>query len=196
MQVNNVDLTISAVEPKQYPATDYPEIALVGRSNVGKSSLTNVLINRRNFAHTSSQPGKTQTLNFYNVEDQLYFVDVPGYGYAKVSKKERERFGQMIEEYLTQRQQLHGVIELVDGRHKPTDDDISMYQWLAYYNIPTLIVGTKIDKVKPNARNRAKNDIVRALELDQSTPLVLFSAVKKQGQDQVWDWIEERIGKE
>lgn len=196
MQVNNVDLTISAVEPKQYPATDYPEIALVGRSNVGKSSLTNVLINRRNFAHTSSQPGKTQTLNFYNVEDQLYFVDVPGYGYAKVSKKERERFGQMIEEYLTQRQQLRGVIELVDGRHKPTDDDISMYQWLAYYNIPTLIVGTKIDKVKPNARNRAKNDIVRALELDQSTPLVLFSAVKKQGQDQVWDWIEERIGKE
>lgn len=196
MQVNNVDLTISAVEPKQYPVTDYPEIALVGRSNVGKSSLTNVLINRRNFAHTSSQPGKTQTLNFYNVEDQLYFVDVPGYGYAKVSKKERERFGQMIEEYLTQRQQLRGVIELVDGRHKPTDDDISMYQWLAYYNIPTLIVGTKIDKVKPNARNRAKNDIVRALELDQSTPLVLFSAVKKQGQDQVWDWIEERIGKE
>ncbi len=196
MQVNNVDLTISAVEPKQYPATDYPEIALVGRSNVGKSSLTNVLINRRNFAHTSSQPGKTQTLNFYNVEDQLYFVDVPGYGYAKVSKKERERFGQMIEEYLTQRQQLHGVIELVDGRHKPTDDDISMYQWLAYYNIPTLIVGTKIDKVKPNARNRAKNDIVRALDLDQSTPLVLFSAVKKQGQDQVWDWIEQRIGKE
>lgn len=196
MQVNNVDLTISAVEPKQYPATDYPEIALVGRSNVGKSSLTNVLINRRNFAHTSSQPGKTQTLNFYNVEDQLYFVDVPGYGYAKVSKKERERFGQMIEEYLTQRQQLRGVIELVDGRHKPTDDDISMYQWLAYYNIPTLIVGTKIDKVKPNARNRAKNDIVRALELDQSTPLVLFSAVKKQGQDQVWDWIEQRIGKE
>lgn len=196
MQVNNVDLTISAVEPKQYPATDYPEIALVGRSNVGKSSLTNVLINRRNFAHTSSQPGKTQTLNFYNVEDQLYFVDVPGYGYAKVSKKERERFGQMIEEYLTQRQQLRGVIELVDGRHKPTDDDISMYQWLAYYNIPTLIVGTKIDKVKPNARNRAKKDIVRALELDQSTPLVLFSAVKKQGQDQVWDWIEQRIGKE
>ena len=196
MQVNNVDLTISAVEPKQYPATDYPEIALVGRSNVGKSSLTNVLINRRNFAHTSSQPGKSQTLNFYTVEDQLYFVDVPGYGYAKVSKKERERFGQMIEEYLTQRQQFRGVIELVDGRHKPTDDDISMYQWLAYYNIPTLIVGTKIDKVKPNARNRAKNDIVRAFELDQSTPLVLFSAVKKQGQDQVWDWIEERIGKE
>lgn len=196
MQVNNVDLTISAVEPKQYPVTNYPEIALVGRSNVGKSSLTNVLINRRNFAHTSSQPGKTQTLNFYNVEDQLYFVDVPGYGYAKVSKKERERFGKMIEEYLTQRKQLRGVIQLVDSRHQPTDDDISMYQWLAYYNIPTLIVSTKIDKVKPNARNRVKNQIIRSLELTPDSPLVLFSAVKKQGQDQVWKWIEQRIGKE
>ena len=98
MEVHNVDLTISAVRPDQYPKTNYPEVALVGRSNVGKSSLTNVLINRRNFAHTSSQPGKTQTLNFYAVEDQLCFVDVPGYGYAKVSKKERERFGQMIEQ--------------------------------------------------------------------------------------------------
>lgn len=196
MQVNNVDLTISAVEPKQYPVTNYPEIALVGRSNVGKSSLTNVLINRRNFAHTSSQPGKTQTLNFYNVEDQLYFVDVPGYGYAKVSKKERERFGKMIEEYLTHRKQLRGVIQLVDSRHQPTDDDISMYQWLAYYNIPTLIVSTKIDKVKPNARNRVKNQIIRSLELTPDSPLVLFSAVKKQGQDQVWKWIEQRIGKE
>ena len=186
MQVNNVDLTISAVEPKQYPATNYPEIALVGRSNVGKSSLTNVLINRRNFAHTSSQPGKTQTLNFYNVEDELYFVDVPGYGYAKVSKKERERFGKMIEEYLTTRQQLRGVIQLVD----------SMYQWLAYYDIPTLIVGTKIDKVKPNARNRVKNDIIKTLDLTPKTPLVLFSAVKKQGKDQVWNWIEQRIGEE
>lgn len=196
MQVNNVDLTISAVESKQYPATNYPEIALVGRSNVGKSSLTNVLINRRNFAHTSSQPGKTQTLNFYNVEDELYFVDVPGYGYAKVSKKERERFGKMIEEYLTTRQQLRGVIQLVDGRHKPTADDVSMYQWLAYNDIPTLIVGTKIDKVKPNARNRVKNDIIKTLDLTPKTPLVLFSAVKKQGKDQVWNWIEQRIGEE
>ena len=117
MEVHNVDLTISAVSDEQYPKTNIPEIALVGRSNVGKSSLTNVLINRRNFAHTSSQPGKTQTLNFYDVEDKVYFVDVPGYGYAKVSKKERERFGKMIEQYLTQREQLRGVIQLVDARH-------------------------------------------------------------------------------
>lgn len=195
MEVHNVDLTISAVEPKQYPSTNYPEIALVGRSNVGKSSLTNVLINRRNFAHTSSQPGKTQTLNFYEVEHQMYFVDVPGYGYAKVSKKERERFGQMIEEYLTTRQQLRGVIELVDGRHKPSDDDISMYQWLRYYNIPTLVVATKIDKVNPSARNRTINEVSRALELPSPDDLQLFSAVSKQGKDKIWQWIEQRMGK-
>lgn len=195
MEVHNVDLTISAVDPQQYPATDYPEIALVGRSNVGKSSLTNVLINRRNFAHTSSQPGKTQTLNFYEVEHQMYFVDVPGYGYAKVSKKERERFGQMIEQYLTTRQQLRGVIELVDGRHKPSDDDVSMYQWLRYYNIPTLVVVTKIDKVKPSARNRTVNEVSRGLELPSPDDLQLFSAVSRQGKDAIWQWIEQRMGK-
>ncbi|QZN93757.1 ribosome biogenesis GTP-binding protein YihA/YsxC [Limosilactobacillus panis] len=194
MEVHNVDLTISAVRPAQYPQTNYPEIALVGRSNVGKSSLTNVLINRRNFAHTSSQPGKTQTLNFYNVEDQLYFVDVPGYGYAKVSKKERERFGQMIEEYLTQREQLRGTILLVDGRHAPTDDDISMYQWLQYYNVPTLVVATKIDKVKGNAWNRQESLVKKTLGLDKQTPLILFSAVKKHGQVAVWEWIEKQTG--
>lgn len=194
MEVHNVDLTISAVRPAQYPQTNYPEIALVGRSNVGKSSLTNVLINRRNFAHTSSQPGKTQTLNFYNVEDQLYFVDVPGYGYAKVSKKERERFGQMIEEYLTQREQLRGTILLVDGRHAPTDDDISMYQWLQYYNVPTLVVATKIDKVKGNAWNRQESLVKKTLGLDKQTPLILFSAVKKHGQVDVWEWIEKQTG--
>ena len=194
MEVHNVDLTISAVRPNQYPQTNYPEIALVGRSNVGKSSLTNVLINRRNFAHTSSQPGKTQTLNFYNVEDQLYFVDVPGYGYAKVSKKERERFGQMIEEYLTQREQLRGTILLVDGRHAPTDDDVSMYQWLQYYNIPTLVVATKIDKVKGNAWNRQESLVNKTFGLDKKTPLILFSAVKKHGQTAVWEWIEKQTG--
>lgn len=194
MEVHNVDLTISAVRPDQYPKTNYPEVALVGRSNVGKSSLTNVLINRRNFAHTSSQPGKTQTLNFYAVEDQLYFVDVPGYGYAKVSKKERERFGQMIEQYLTQRDQLRGAILLVDGRHAPTADDVSMYQWLQYYHIPTLVVATKIDKVKGNTWNRQESLIKKTLGLTASDQLVLFSAVNKTGKDAVWQWINERTG--
>ena len=195
MEVHNVDLTISAVSDEQYPKTNIPEIALVGRSNVGKSSLTNVLINRRNFAHTSSQPGKTQTLNFYNVEDEVYFVDVPGYGYAKVSKKERERFGQMIEQYLTQREQLRGVIQLVDARHAPTPDDVNMYNWLQYYNIPTLVVGTKIDKVKRSAWNRQPSLIKKTLEVDKSTPIILFSATEKKGKDDVWKWIEERMGK-
>lgn len=194
MEVHNVDLTISAVRPEQYPKTNYPEITLVGRSNVGKSSLTNVLINRRNFAHTSSQPGKTQTLNFYAVEHQLYFVDVPGYGYAKVSKKERERFGRMIEQYLTQRNQLRGTILLVDGRHAPTADDVSMYQWLQYYHVPTLVVATKIDKVKGNAWNRQESLIRKALGLTAADPLILFSAVKKTGKDAVWRWIDERTG--
>lgn len=194
MEVHNVDLTISAVRPDQYPKTNYPEVALVGRSNVGKSSLTNVLINRRNFAHTSSQPGKTQTLNFYAVEDQLYFVDVPGYGYAKVSKKERERFGQMIEQYLTQRDQLRGAILLVDGRHAPTADDVSMYQWLQYYHIPTLVAATKIDKVKGNTWNRQESLIKKTLGLAAGDQLVLFSAVNKTGKDAVWQWIDERTG--
>lgn len=194
MEVHNVNLTISAVRPDQYPKTNYPEVALVGRSNVGKSSLTNVLINRRNFAHTSSQPGKTQTLNFYAVEDQLYFVDVPGYGYAKVSKKERERFGQMIEQYLTQRNQLRGAILLVDGRHAPTADDVSMYQWLQYYHIPTLVVATKIDKVKGNTWNRQESLIKKTLGLAAGDQLVLFSAVNKTGKDAVWQWIDERTG--
>ena len=194
MDVHNVNLTISAVAADQYPKTDYPEVALVGRSNVGKSSLTNVLINRRNFAHTSSQPGKTQTLNFYDVEDRLYFVDVPGYGYAKVSKKERERFGQMIEQYLTQREQLRGVIQLVDARHVPTADDVSMYEWLDFYHIPTLVVGTKCDKVKSNVWNRQESQIRKRLGMAPDAPLILFSATTKHGKDQVWQWSEKQTG--
>ena len=194
MNVNHVDLTISAVHPDQYPCTDYPEIALVGRSNVGKSSLTNTLINRKNFAHTSSQPGKTQTLNFYNVEDKLYFVDVPGYGYAKVSKKQREEFGQMIENYLTQRDQLRGVIMLVDGRHAPTADDVQMYQWLAYYELPILVVATKIDKVKPSQFTKVQKLVKDKLEFQGKQPLVLFSAMSKRGKEDVWRWIEEQTG--
>ena len=194
MNVNHVDLTISAVHPDQYPSTDYPEIALVGRSNVGKSSLTNTLINRKNFAHTSSQPGKTQTLNFYNVEDKVYFVDVPGYGYAKVSKKQREEFGQMIENYLTQREQLRGGMMLVDGRHAPTADDVQMYQWLAYYELPILVVATKIDKVKPSQFTKVQKLVKDKLEFQGKQPLVLFSAMSKRGKEDVWRWIEEQTG--
>ncbi|MCY9807502.1 ribosome biogenesis GTP-binding protein YihA/YsxC [Lentilactobacillus senioris] len=192
MDVHNVELTISAVAPKQYPSGNLPEIALVGRSNVGKSSLTNTLINRRSFARTSSQPGKTQTLNFYQIEQQLYFVDVPGYGYAKVSKVEREKWGQMIETYLTSRDQLKGVITLVDGRHAPTEDDIAMHEWLNYYNIDTLVVATKMDKIAKGKWNKQEKIIRQSLDMSGAEPLVLFSAVSKTGKDAVWDWIEER----
>ncbi|MCI1925945.1 MAG: ribosome biogenesis GTP-binding protein YihA/YsxC [[Lactobacillus] timonensis] len=194
MQVNHVELTISAVEAAQYPQGNDPEIALVGRSNVGKSSLTNVLINRRNFAHTSSQPGKTQTLNFYHVNNRLFFVDVPGYGFAKVSKKERERFGQMIEQYLTSREQLRGVIMLVDARHQPTEDDVMMYQYLHYYQLPTLVVATKIDKVKASQRTKMKRAIIKKLQLQDGDSLLTFSAVKQQGSEQAWQWISKQTG--
>ncbi|MCH4123185.1 MAG: ribosome biogenesis GTP-binding protein YihA/YsxC [Levilactobacillus sp.] len=192
MEVNHVELVMSAVDPVQYPTTGYPEIALVGRSNVGKSSLTNVLINRNSYARTSSQPGKTQTLNFYNVEDQLYFVDVPGYGYAKVSKTEREKWGTMIETYLTQRDQLKGVVSLVDARHAPTEDDVQMYQWLAYYGLPTLIVATKSDKIAHGKWNQAVSRIKKTLDLPNTDNIIMFSAPKKSGKDAVWNWIEQQ----
>lgn len=194
MEVHNVEITTSAVKPSQYPQTDIPEIAFVGRSNVGKSSLTNSLINRRSFARTSSQPGKTQTLNFYQVEEQVFFVDVPGYGYAKVSKKMREEFGQMIETYLTERPQLKGVVSLVDARHEPSEEDIAMYNWLTYYNIPVLVVATKADKIARGKWNKAESVIKKALEFDRETSAFqMFSAVTKSGKDEVWAWIEERM---
>ena len=193
MQVNNVSMNLSAVSSKQYPDEGYPEIALLGRSNVGKSSLINTLINRKSFARTSSTLGKTQTLNFYNIEDLLYLVDVPGYGFAKVSKKQREEFGVMIEEYLTTRNVLKGVIILVDGRHEPSDDDISMYQFVSYYHIPTLVVATKMDKVKKNQWNKTVSQVTKTMNINQTDSLQLFSAETKSGKDEVWQWIEDHM---
>ncbi|MBS1008597.1 ribosome biogenesis GTP-binding protein YihA/YsxC [Leuconostoc suionicum] len=194
MDVHNVEMVMSAVSASQYPTDGKPEIALVGRSNVGKSSLTNTLIQRKNFARTSSQPGKTQTLNFYDVEDKLYFVDVPGYGYAKVSKAQREAFGVMIEEYITSRKQLRGVISLIDARHEPSEDDISMYEWLHYYNIPILVVATKSDKISRGKFNKAESVIKKALGFDnEDSDFQFFSSETKYGKDEVWHWIEKHI---
>lgn len=191
MQVNNVEIRISAVDPKQYPKDRYPEIAFVGRSNVGKSSLTNVLINRRNYARTSSQPGKTQTLNFYDIESKLFFVDVPGYGYAKVGQKEREKWARMIETYFATRKALDGVVMLVDARHEPGQLDKQMVEFLHYYDLPLLIVGTKIDKVPRSRRNKSESQIRKGLNLNADDSLVLFSAVDKTGKDAIWQWIEQ-----
>ena len=192
MEVHNVELTISAVRPEQYPQGNLPEIALAGRSNVGKSSLINTLINRKKLARTSSQPGKTQTLNFYNVEQQLNFVDVPGYGYARASKQDREKWGAMIEEYFAQRQQLAGVISLVDSRHAPTELDQQMIEFIHYYQFPLLVVGTKIDKIPRSRRNQSESVIRKTLQLTADDQLVLFSAVDRTGKDDVWRWIEQQ----
>ncbi|MGJ1068791.1 ribosome biogenesis GTP-binding protein YihA/YsxC, partial [Staphylococcus warneri] len=186
---NNIDLIISAVQEAQYPETDVPEVALSGRSNVGKSSFINSMIGRKNMARTSQQPGKTQTLNFFNIDDQLVFVDVPGYGYAKVSKVQREKFGKMIEEYLTTRQKLQLVIQLVDLRHNPTEDDVLMYNYLKHFDIPTLIICTKEDKIPKGKVQKHLNNIKNKLDLEEGDTIVSYSSIKNNKQQQIWDLI-------
>lgn len=193
MQVHQAEIVISAVRPEQYPATQIPEIALAGRSNVGKSSFINTLINRKNLARTSSKPGKTQTLNFYLIEQAFHFVDVPGYGYAKVSKSEKAKWGQMIETYLTEREQLQAVISVVDARHEPSKDDIQMYQFLKYYDIPTIVVATKIDKIPKGKWNKHESMIKKALDFQSEDDFILFSAETKHGKEAAWAAIEPFI---
>lgn len=190
---NNIDLIISAVQEAQYPETDVPEVALSGRSNVGKSSFINSMIGRKNMARTSQQPGKTQTLNFFNIDDQLVFVDVPGYGYAKVSKVQREKFGKMIEEYLTTRQKLQLVIQLVDLRHNPTEDDVLMYNYLKHFDIPTLIICTKEDKIPKGKVQKHLNNIKNKLDLEEGDTIVSYSSIKNNKQQQIWELIESYL---
>ncbi|MEG1504021.1 MAG: ribosome biogenesis GTP-binding protein YihA/YsxC [Enterococcus sp.] len=196
MKVNNADIVISAVSPAQYPETDLPEIALAGRSNVGKSSFINTLIERKNLARTSGKPGKTQTLNFYLIEDALHFVDVPGYGYAKVSKTERAKWGKMIETYITSRQQLRAVVSLVDVRHDPSKEDIQMYEFLKYYDIPVIVVATKADKIPRGKWNKHTSAIKKKLNFDNNDTFILFSSETKQGKEEAWQAIEEAIKEE
>jgi len=193
MKVHNADIVISAVKPEQYPETDMPEIALAGRSNVGKSSFINTLLDRKNLARTSSKPGKTQTLNFYNIEDVLHFVDVPGYGYAKVSKVERAKWGKMIETYLTSRENLRAVVSLVDMRHEPSTEDKQMYEFLKYYDIPVIVVATKADKIPSAKWNKHESMIKKALDFDKEDVFIPFSSVTKKGKQEAWNAIEEAI---
>lgn len=200
MIINQSEFAVSAVKASQYPEGGLDEIALAGRSNVGKSSLINTLLQRKNLARTSSSPGKTQTLNFYRVDsDQadFYLVDVPGYGYAKVSKKQREEFGEMIQDYLETRAYLKGLILLIDGRHEPTADDIAMYDYAQYLNLPILVVATKMDKIKKNAFNKTEVAFRKHLNLNKDNVTFLpFSSVTKLNVDQVKDWIEARLDEE
>ncbi|MEB7365921.1 ribosome biogenesis GTP-binding protein YihA/YsxC [Staphylococcus borealis] len=186
---NNIDLIISAVQEAQYPDSGLSEVALSGRSNVGKSSFINSMIGRKNMARTSQQPGKTQTLNFFNIDDQLIFVDVPGYGYAKVSKSQREKFGKMIEEYLTKRESLKLVIQLVDLRHNPTEDDVLMYNYLKHFDIPTLVICTKEDKIAKGKVQKHIKNIKKKLDLDPDDTIISYSSIQNTKQQQIWDLI-------
>lgn len=193
MKIVDVKEPTIAVRRSQYPETSFPEFMLVGRSNVGKSSFINAMCNRKNIARISSRPGKTQTLNFYLINNSFYFVDVPGYGYASVDKKTQEKFGKMIEEYLEKRDELKRVFMLIDFRLKPTEDDVIMYNFLKYYNIPVTIIATKVDKVGGSKKDKNLKMIKDTIDLVMGDDLVLFSSVTKQGKDEVLRKLEDLV---
>ena len=193
MKVDNVNLYVSAVRRSQYPDDGLPEFIMLGRSNVGKSSFMNTLVNRKNLARISSKPGKTSTINFFNVEDNFYLVDVPGYGYADTSKEEIKKFGMMVEEYLQKRQELKRVFLLVDFRHKPTNDDKLMYDFLKYYQIPVTVVATKADKVSSREKDRNLKELKDTLDIIVGDNVVLFSSVSKVGREEILSIIEEIV---
>lgn len=195
MKVDNVNLYISAVRRSQYPDDNLPEFIMIGRSNVGKSSFLNAVVNRKNLARISSKPGKTSTINFFNVEDSFYLVDVPGYGYADTSKEEIRKFGLMVEEYLEKRKELKRVFLLIDSRHKPTSDDKLMYDFLKYYQIPVTIVATKIDKVSSKDKQKSVNTIKETLDMVVGDNIVTFSSITKAGREEILKIIEEIIDK-
>lgn len=190
MKVTKAEIVISAVKPEQYPNDPWPHFALAGRSNVGKSSFINKMLNRKNLARTSSKPGKTQTLNFYNINDIFYFVDVPGYGFAKVSKKDREAWGKMIETYLTTSENLRAVIQIIDIRHKPSEDDKLMYNFCKHYELPVIIIATKADKIPKGKWDKHLKVVKETLDIDPNDPIVVFSSETGKGKDEAWSIIQ------
>lgn len=195
MNIHNVSLTVSAVRPNQYPTTGYMEFAFAGRSNVGKSSLINKLLNRKSMARVSGTPGKTATINFYNIDDTIYLVDLPGYGYAQRSKAEIEKWGKMMEDYLANREPLVQTMLLVDSRHKPTKDDITMADWIRHYHDRLIVVATKTDKLKKSEMEGNFALIWETLEMGEDDILVPFSIKDDEGKFTVWDMIEMmRVG--
>ncbi|MDR1193088.1 MAG: ribosome biogenesis GTP-binding protein YihA/YsxC [Peptococcaceae bacterium] len=193
MIIREAAMFAAAVRPEQYPPGGRPEIALSGRSNVGKSSLINNLLQRKNLARTSGQPGKTQTLNFYAINQAWFFVDLPGYGYAKTSKTDRARWGQFIEAYLTGREELAGVIQLVDFRHPPMESDQLMVEWLRYQAIPFVVAGSKADKLPKGRWQKQVGEIRRELALAPATAVIPFSAETGQGREELAGWLTERL---
>ena len=187
MHITKAEYIKSCVKAEHYPTDGLPEMIFAGRSNVGKSSFINSLTNRKHLARVSSRPGKTQTLNFYNINDMMYLVDVPGYGYAKVNRSLKESFGRMIEEYLVERDELILGVLLVDYRHKPTAEDIAMYQLYKYYEIPSVVIGTKKDKVNRSQYKKQEELIKETLGFDQDDVFVAYSSETHEGRDEVWE---------
>ena len=193
MIINNPKFEISAVKPAQYPKDDLPEIVLVGKSNVGKSSFINTMINRKKLARTSSEPGKTRQINFYNMDNKFYFVDLPGYGYSKMSKKEQEQVGKFIEEYLTNREQISLIIFLVDIRHNPTENDKLMYDYVIRSGLPFIILANKADKIAVTKVLNEANKIQKLLNPIGDIPTFPFSSERKIYMEDVWKEIENYI---
>ena len=193
MQIESVNEPIIAVRRSQYPGDNKSEFLLVGRSNVGKSSFINTLVNRKSLARTSAKPGKTQTLNFYNIDDMCYIVDVPGYGYAAVSNAKQEKFGLMIEEYIMNRPNLKHVFLLIDYRHKPTENDLIMYDFLKYYNLPVTVVCTKYDKVKKSLKDKQNKIIENTIDVAMGDEIIYFSKITKVGRDKIISIMESKI---
>lgn len=191
MHVSNVTLETVCGITSTLPENDKLEIAFAGKSNVGKSSLINALMNRKSFARTSSQPGKTQTINFYNIDEKLYFVDLPGYGYAKVSIEIRAKWGKLIEKYLVNSKRLRIIFLLVDIRHEPSQNDIDMYNWILEYGFNPIIIATKLDKIKRSQISKNVSIIRKKLKAIENTPIIPFSALTKQGRDDIWEFIED-----
>ena len=191
MVIKSVELETVCGITSKLPDNILPEIAFAGKSNVGKSSLINGLLNRKSLARTSSQPGKTQTINFYNVNKQLYFVDLPGYGYAAVSQEIRAKWGKMIERYLNQSKQLKQVFLLIDIRHDPSENDRNMYEWVVYNGYTPIIIATKLDKIKRSQIQKQVKAIKTGLGIGNETRVIPFSAETKQGLEDIWNVIEE-----
>lgn len=194
MIIRKSEIIISAVKKEQYPPTVVPEIAFSGKSNVGKSSMINALLNRKSLARTSSQPGKTQTINFYNINDMFNFVDLPGYGYAKVSKTEKDKWSLMIDTFLHNRPQLKEVFLLVDIRHEPSQNDQLMYQWIKSCGYTGYVIAAKADKLSRMQQLKCKAVIVKTLEIKDNSLVYPFSAVSKAGVEEIWSLFENVLG--
>lgn len=193
MIIKNINLETVCGITSKLPENDKPEIAFAGKSNVGKSSLINALMNRKSFARISATPGKTQTINFYNINDALYLVDLPGYGYAKVSQQEKEKWGKMIERYLHSSKQLRAVFLLIDIRHEPSANDKMMYDWVVSQGYNPIIIATKQDKLKRSQIDKHVKMLRQGLKLVPGTRIIPFSSVTKQGRDEIWELVETEL---